>query len=210
MGNGDERAARTRRRKTRHDFLKRVRREGAIVGPVNAREGRVTFVMRPFDTGDQRQLRNVRQGICRDHLVVVGDGEKVQSVAQDVSAQFLDGEDAIRGQRVDVQIAPEQAPPLGREGQVVDDSHPLQRNFVRSQQDAPFTRNQSTRPVARRSTSLTHLDVGPVRSGLAHLGSIRGDQTQVDDIDALPGRKVTVRNVDLAAAIAFVVVGERE
>ena len=79
----------------------------------------MSLVVGPFDAGDQRQARQARQGVRRNHLVVVGDGQEVQPVPQGVLRQFLDAQDAVRGQRVGVQVALEQAQALWGEGQLV-------------------------------------------------------------------------------------------
>lgn len=111
---------------------------------------------------------------------------------------------------MDMQVAFEQAQALGREGQFVGDSDTIWRNFVRAKQDAPLTGDQATGPVAGRGGGFTDLDAGFIRAGLAYLGSIGRDQAQVDGVDTRPGREVPMRDTDLTAAVAFIVVGERE
>ena len=109
-------------------------------------------------------------------------------MAQGVLGQFLGSQDAVRGQRVDVQVALEQAQVFGGEGQLVDDLHALRGHLVCPEQDAPLARDQRAGPVTGvAKVSLTWISA-LIRTRSAHLAPVRGDQPEVDDVDLLPGR----------------------
>ena len=125
-----------------------------------------------------------------------------------VMRQFLNRQDAVRSQGVNVQVALEKTATFWGEGQVVGNRHTFLCDLVSAEQDAPLPGHQVPGAVTGCGKRGADLDAGLVRAGGADLPAMRVDQTQVDDVDLLPGAEAI--SPRLADVVALVMVGQGE
>jgi len=65
----------------------------------------MSLVVRPLNSRNHGQARDLRQGSPGDHLVVIGNGKEVHAMPYNPLPQLRRGADAIRSHRMDMQVS---------------------------------------------------------------------------------------------------------
>ena len=96
------------------------------------------LVVRPFHPGDQRDALGLVEdsGLC--HMVMIGDGEEIHIVSFGVGCEFRQGQHAVRGGGMGVDISNQKLTLLRQELQRVGDGYPLGGDLIGTNQNLPF------------------------------------------------------------------------
>ena len=116
---------------------------------------------------------------------MIGDRQEIQPIAPGAQRQLPGGLNTVGCQRVGVQVALQQAQLLGREFQLVFDFHASAATLYAPTRMPHSPGSKGAGKVPGRGACFTDLNVGLVGTRCSHLGAVRGNQAQVDDIDLL-------------------------